>query len=83
MDSETFRLLVNVLGILRKQSQANSMEAIMEIVDSYTEEMTQDQKSEILKHLLFTARLPKEKEQLFTRAVDDERFRQASRGDYF
>lgn len=52
MNSDKFKLLLGVLKILEKHEDPNVVESALEIVESYNQCMTQEQKAEILKEVL-------------------------------
>jgi hypothetical protein len=52
MDKDKFHLLLDVLKIMEKHEDPNVIESALEIVESYNENMTQEQKAEVLKEVL-------------------------------
>ena len=83
MDEERFGLLVNILRVIEKQRPPNNVQNLIDIVDSCSEDLTTDQKSQVLKHILSTTRKDQERNEHFLRAEEDERLRQVGRSDYF
>lgn len=83
MDSERFEVLVNVLKIIEKQKTPTNMQSLMEIVENYNEDLTQDQKAMCLKEILNFARNSEKVAQSFREAEDSDRMRGITRPDYF
>jgi len=52
MDNDKFHLLLDVLKIMEKHEDPNVIESALEIVESYNENMTNEQKAEVLKEVL-------------------------------
>ncbi|MBI4895677.1 MAG: hypothetical protein HY831_04250 [Candidatus Aenigmarchaeota archaeon] len=83
MDSERFEVLVNVLKIIEKQRTPTNMQSLMEIVENYDEDLTQEQRAMCLKEILNFARNTDKISQSFRDAEDNDRMRNISRPDYF
>ncbi|MFH0837144.1 MAG: hypothetical protein V1870_03370 [Candidatus Aenigmatarchaeota archaeon] len=82
MDSERFGLLVNVLKILKNQKSTTDIQGLVEIVDTYDEELTIDQRAVILREVLRFAKKDTRINERMSEADQNERFRN-SMNDYF
>ena len=83
MDSERFNLLVGVLKILKNQKSMPDIQGLVEIVDTYDEELTIDQRAVILKEVLRFAKRDNRINERMTEAEQSERFRSSVNDYYF
>lgn len=82
MDSERFNLLVNVLKIIEKQKSPTNMENLIEIIENYNEDLTQDQKALVLREILNFTRKEEARTQHFIEAERSQTARTVSKPDY-
>ena len=82
MNGDTFELLLNVLKILQKNRSKN-IQAMMEIVDSYTGDMTPEQQAQILKEILHFVKPSDYQQEVYEKALQEDQFREAMQGDFF
>ncbi len=76
MDSDKFHLLLDILKILEKHDDPEVRQSAMEIIDSYNEAMTPEQKAAVLKEFLNFNNRSDETERERKRRFDEEVRRQ-------
>src|SRR3990172_5225046 len=52
MDESKFRVLIDVLRVLEKNSTPEIVESVMQIIDHYENDLTMEQKTRVLKEFL-------------------------------
>ena len=83
MNEEKFHMLIDVLKVLEKHRGENTQDSIIEIIDIYDEQLSNDQKASVLREFLEFKKRTEEKTRRFTEHADRTRMEEFMHPDFF